>query len=353
VNKRVKVVLVFVCALLCLPVSVFAQTATFEFLNPPGGPTWSNYSLARNGVVMAANVGGDIYRWTENTGFVFLGHLDFLSSSVGISADGTAIVASRQGSDGNVNPTMWKRSTGWVDLGHPSEGCVLDGSWGSAYDVNADGTAVVGLAWYCPGAEGFLWTPQNGMVGLGHPPRASSRASAISADGKTIVGFYEHPQQGYRRPVVWRNGHAVLIAGANSVGEATGVSSNGNRVTGQADDGSGIAKAFHYTGPTGVVSIGTLSGNPTDQSMGNAVSDHGTVIGFSGDPFFGGSQAFIWDSKHGIRPLRRVLNAMGANIPADISLVNALDISADGSTIVGIWQDNSFNQGGFMARMSK
>src|SRR4029077_8142622 len=164
-NKRLLTILT--CALVALSAAAAAETVAFDLLADPVAGTWANYSLSKNGKVMAANYGGDVYRWTAAAGFTFVGHTDFLSSSIGISADGSTIVASRTGADGNVNPAMWTKSAGWVDLGHPSNGCEVDGSWGSGYDVNSDGSIVVGLAWYCPGrAEGFKWTQADGMINL-------------------------------------------------------------------------------------------------------------------------------------------------------------------------------------------
>jgi probable HAF family extracellular repeat protein len=352
-NKKL-LMTVLVCALVAISAAAAAQTVQFNLLSDPISGTWSNYSLSKNGKVMAANYGGNIYRWTAASGFTFLGQTDDLSSSIGISADGSTIVASRTGDDGFVNPVRWQKSTGWINLGHPSNGCEVDSHWGSAYDTNSDGTIVVGLAWSCPAyAEGFKWTQQDGMINLGHPAGASSRASAISANGTTIVGFAENPQTGERRPVFWRNGGKKLFAGASTLGEATAVTSNGMAIVGQADDGAGIAHAFYYTSQGGMVSLGTLSGRPSDQSIANGVSDHGTVVGTSGDFFQGNLKPFIWDSTHGMSPLAKVLTAKGANIPPGIVLSNVLDISADGSTLVGTWQDQNFNQGGWMATFTK
>jgi uncharacterized membrane protein len=340
------------CALVCLNASVWAQVS-FEIIPSPIGPTWSNYSLSSNGTVMAANYGGEIYRWTRSGGFVDLGTGDFLNSSIAISADGSTIVAGWPGPDGYSNPARWQQATGWVNLGHPAEGCVLDGSWGSGWSVNHDGSVVVGLAWYCPGAEGFQWTEQGGMVGLGHPTGASSRATAISADGSTTVGFYEDPRFGNRRPVRWVSGTTDLFLGANSNGEAIAVNSNGSQIVGQAVvDSSGYARAYSYT-KAGLIKLGTLSGNSTDQSLANSVSDRGIVVGFSGDPFAGTSHAFVWGPKSGMRLLQRVLVQDGADIPAGLTITDALVISGDGSTIIGLWTDTNFNSGAFMARFNR
>ena len=338
------------CALLCFSASALAQVK-FEFITSPTGPTWSNFALSKNGKVMAANYGGEIFRWTSAGGFVDLGLGDVLNSSIGISADGTTIVGGRVGTDGNTNPAMWQQATGWVDLGHPAEGCSMDGSWGSSWGVSGDGSIVVGLAWYCPGAEGFQWTQQGGIVGLGHPSGASSRATTISADGSTIVGFYEDPTQGNRRPVRWISGATDLFLGDNVAGEAIAVSSDGSQIVGQAADSTGNGRAFYYSTTGGLQSLGVLSGNSSDQSVAFGLSDGGLVIGASINPFTWTSQPFIWSSKTGMRWLKATLVRNGAVIPSNVVLSNALAISADGSTIVGLWYDSDFNQGAWIAHL--
>jgi len=85
--------------LLAVSSSVWAQTATFQMLTSPIQNTWANFALSRDGKVMAANYGGEIYRWTPNGGFVDLGPGDPNSSSVAISHDGSTIVSSLLGSD--------------------------------------------------------------------------------------------------------------------------------------------------------------------------------------------------------------------------------------------------------------
>ena len=339
--------------LACFSASAVAQSATFRMMQTPYAP-WANYALSRNGKVMAANLGGEIYRWTPKTGFVDLGPSDPFNTSIGISADGSAIVTSIVGPDGNTNPGIWKASTGWVSLGHPKNACVMDGNWGSGWSLNADGSMAVGLAWYCPGAQAFRWSAWDGVVGLGHPPGASSRASAISADSSTIVGFYENPTTGERRAVRWKSRQKKeLFTGTRTPGEATAVSSDGSKIVGQAADASGFGRAFYYTDSGGLVPLGTVSGIDTDQSVANGVADNGTVVGWSGDPFWGGIAAFIWNAQSPSTPmasLHDALTAAGAKIPKNIYLTTALAISADGSTVVGTWMDQNFNQGSWIVR---
>jgi uncharacterized membrane protein len=188
---------------LCLPAK--AATATFQIIADPVTGTWSNYALSGDGTVMAANYGGEIYRWTAAGGFQDLGPGDPYSSSIGISRDGSTIISGHVGLRGFTSPHIWNAS-GLVDLGHPHNGCTKIGnSWGSGYGLNADGTMAVGLAWTCTAAEGFVWTAKTGNLSLGHPVgNHSSRASAISANAKTIVGFWEDPTGGRKARLVSR-----------------------------------------------------------------------------------------------------------------------------------------------------
>jgi len=335
------------CALLCFSASSWAQVK-FELLPDPI-KTWSNFALSTDGNVMAANYGGEIFSWTPTGGFVDLGLGDIFNSSIGISADGKTIVSGRIGSDLNSNPAMWQAATGWVDLGHPAEGCSLDSSWGDAWGVSGDGSIVVGLAWYCPGAEGFQWTASGGIVGLGHPTNASSRATTISADGSTIVGFYEDPTQGFRRPVRWVAGSTDLFLG-DVPGEVIAVSSDGSQMAGQVADSTGNGRAFYYSATGGLVDLGVLSGNTTDQSVATGVSDAGVVIGASINPFSWTSHPFIWSAKTGMRWLRAALVRNGAVIPSTVVISNVLAISADGSTLVGTWYDTT-TYGSWMAHL--
>jgi probable HAF family extracellular repeat protein len=153
--------------------------------------------------------------------------------------------------------------------------------------------------------------------------------------------------------VRWFAGKTYLFAGAHTPGEATGVNSDGSQIVGQSWNATASSSyAFHYTAGS-LVSLGTISGISFDQSFANAVADNGTTVGWSGDPFGAGIEAFIWSPKLGMQSLAKYLHQRGVLLPFGITLTSALDISADGSTIVGVWQDVHFNQGGWMVRLKK
>jgi uncharacterized membrane protein len=340
-----------VCLFSTLGLQANAATATFHIINDPV-QAGSNYAFSADGKVMAANYGGEIYRWTAAHGFQDLGPGDPNSSSIGISSDGSTIISGHVGADGFTSPAIWKAGS-VVDLGHPSNGCtLLANSWGSGYGVNATGSVAVGLAWTCKDAEGFRWTAKTGNVSLGHPPAPhSSRASAISANGKTIVGFWEDPT-GPRRPVRWVEGKHELFLGSKTIGEASAVTSNGQTIVGQSSDSYGYGVAFLYSDKGGKHLLGTLRHLSTDQSFANGISDNGLIVGWSGDLFNGGTQAF-WSTGRGMKKLSTVLKSMGAKIPAGTVLTNAFSISADGSTLAGQYEDSQFHFGNWMAHITK
>ena len=144
-----------------------------------------------------------------------------------------------------------------------------------------------------------------------------------------------------------------FIAGTHTPGEATAASSDGSQIVGQASpDSAPYGAALYYTDVLGAVSLGTVSHNPYDSSFANGVSDDGVVVGWSGNQFSGGTQAFIWrakSSKAGMLSLHDFLVSRGAVIPPSLVLTDALAISADGSTVVGQWQDANFHSGNFVA----
>ena len=189
-------------------------------------------------------------------------------------------------------------------------GCPSRGSGGSPGEVNNDGALPGRDVLHSGGlhadsaSEAF---PVPEQFGLGHPAGASSRATAISADGSTIVGFYEDPVQGFRRPVRWISGSTDLFLGDKLAGEAIGVSSDGSKIVGQASDSRGVGRAFYYTLADGLVSLGVLSGNKTDESVATGVSDNGIAIGASMSIFSWESHPFIWSAKTGLQRLQPLL----------------------------------------------
>ncbi len=133
-------------------------------------------------------------------------------------------------------------------------------------------------------------------------------------------------------------------------GEAIGVSSDGSQIVGQAADSTGNGRAFYYTNSGGLIDLGVLSNNSFDQSVAIGVSDNSIVIGASINTKVWTSQPFLWTPKIKRRRLQPTLVRSGARIPSSVTLTTVLAISADVSTIAGLWADTK-HQGVWLARL--
>jgi probable HAF family extracellular repeat protein len=296
--------------------------------------------LSANGSVAVGVTNGVAWRWTIDGGLQPLTPANGrFTSTAAVSADGSTVVSSLVNPDsGYAEAARWTADTGWQYLGGLPEGGPLDGQLSSGWGVSGDGSVVVGLAWLANGrAEAFQWTAADGMVGLiGGMPAYSSRASKISADGSTVVGFYGS-QSFDRRPTRWTSaGHPELV---NDLGEATATSSDGSVIVGGAvPRGGSFREAFIYTDANRGISLGVL--DPTDpfsQSFGNGVSNSGVVVGWSGDPLGLGSPqtGFVWTSDGGMVSANDYLTAQGVNVPSNYVIDSVTCISADGTTLAG------------------
>lgn len=311
-----------------------------------------------DGATVVGTTDGAVFRWTEAAGVQILSPHDWLHThTAGVSDDGTRIASTVfHTSSGLFEPSRWTEGLGWEPLGGLPGQTPPDDAWGSGYDISGDGSLVVGLGWHTDyRAEAFQWTQAAGMVGLGKPPSSSSRASAVSRDGHVVGGFYEHETAGYRRPARWTDGGPVdLILGLEIPGEVAGVSSDGSFLTGEwVPPGDDSPVAFLYGDAGGPIQIPPVWPSPTHRSFGNAVSDAGVVVGWSGDQSVGDVEAGVWfPGDLRMRSMADWLTARGVAIPAGWVLVSALAISPDATAVVGqAFNSSTFEYGAFILRM--
>lgn len=161
--------------------------------------------------------------------------------------------------------------------------------------MSADTNVVAGFAQSNLGGwQAFRWTQATGMTGLGFLPGYSlSHASAISADGTTIVGY---------------------------VGNA----------------GLQQYQAMYWTTATGMVGLGSLPTAPGGNSFANAVSANGSVIvGGAVVDSTGNQHAFRWTQATGMQKLSDLLAASGVSPGPGFILGQTAYMSADGKITVG------------------
>jgi len=213
---------------------------------------------------------GEAFRWTGATGLVGLGALSGSEGPAsvpwGISADGTVVVGWAFSENGR-EAFRWTESEGMVGMGD-LPGFFFD-SW--ATDVSADGSVIVGLA-DGAGPTSFRWTAATGMVDLGKPAGAlGSQAWGVSADGSVVVGDAALP--GNIVPTIWDESHGMrnlgdvlvdLGLGPEMAGwdleQAVAVSADGKTIVGWGYNPAGDEEAWvaHLAQPS-VVEIPTAS----------------------------------------------------------------------------------------------
>lgn len=309
-----------------------AETVTYTPLTFPtaGNASWD---FSPDGDIAGLDIVGDVYRWTAEAGFELLGQLENRAGPVGMSNDGTIFVATDldvPDTTGVGVPVRYVEGQGWEVLGAHESACVIDGQLASASDVSGDGQTVVGMTWLCGAdVEAFSWTEAGGFVALGRNPDGGSRAARISDDGSTIVGWNYPVGTTSRSPVRWvDNGPFDHFLGTGFKGEATGVNTDGSMICGTIWQHS-----FYYNGAGNVVEFQYPGIDVNDFTKARSIADDGTVVGWYGNTFYQTSGAFIWRAGMGISDLKQWANDRGAGIPADMSLLFASRISADGSTI--------------------
>jgi probable HAF family extracellular repeat protein len=208
-----------------------------------------------------------------------------------------------------------------------------------AFDLSADGSVVVGLGSSANGTEAFRWSAATGIQGLGDLPGGGfqSVAQGVSPDGQFVVGYGTSASdfQAFRRGSDGVMVNLGDLPGGLVRSEANDASVGALVVVGHsssANSGSDPSdfEAFRWTAQTGMVGLGDLPGGRF-HSEALAVSDDGSVVVGAGrtlsDRGTPTSTAFRWTAATGMQPLARLPDSIGDHA--------ALDVSADGSVVVG------------------
>ena len=141
-------------------------------------PSAASIAISSDGSTIVGARDSNAYRWTRAGGLQLIDFTSAVpSSSVSaISADGSVFVGS---SAPGPSAFRWTSDGGFQHLGVPP------GEFGAnAHAVSADGSVVVG--WN--GTYAFRWTTAKGTQLLGDP-RFYSSANGVSGDGSILVGY--------------------------------------------------------------------------------------------------------------------------------------------------------------------
>ena len=145
-----------------------------------------------------------------------------------------------------------------------------------AADVGAGGFVVLGN-FFSGGA--LNWMPTSGVQPLG-----GRQATAVSRDGKVIVGRALN-DAGFENAAIWTGGTSWRLLGSFTpdaqpcdllLSGSFGASDDGNVVVGLGWNGCGYAHAFRWEESTGMVDLGTTI--PDRSTRANNVSGDGRVV---------------------------------------------------------------------------
>ncbi len=269
-------------------------------LDQPSGLAWSwatdvsangDYVSGYGGSSFGTRDGWEGIRWQIGGGFDRIAVEGAGVWAAGISGDGSTIAGTVQGvAAGDLAEAFrWTPSGGVHNLGTLYD----DLSWNQsrATGISHDGTTIVGDSQGNDGtnfyADGYRWTEDDGMTGLG----GAFSANAVSRDGQVVVG---------------------TVSGPNGF------------------------EAFRWTAADGFELLGTLDTNQTSQALGVS-GDGSRVVGFVEDQSTDLRTAFVWEEATGMRLLQDVLvNEFGfADDLVGWSLTKVYAVSDDGTTLVG------------------
>ncbi len=295
--------------------------------------------ISNTGVAVGNVYGSAFFMWSEaNSGTIIgEGGETGVSGNANISADGSVISMSvpNPSNADQEEAVLYNVATQELSfLGHL--GASSSGGTSSAWGMSSDGKNIVGLAWTTSArAEGVYWKDGEPIVGLGTTvPTRSSRADAVSADGSVIVGWQD-AINGVRQGAIWRNGVQELLKDndGNILGAATAVSADGKTVVGIKNT-TGEGYIWNETDGTVFVS----SNNPDYITSMSVLSDDGkTALGLSFDPTQSIllAEGFIWTKEGGKVNLNDYVASLGFD---DLGIVFAVPtgISPDGKYLGGI-----------------
>ncbi|MFG0292267.1 MAG: hypothetical protein ACF8MJ_03855 [Phycisphaerales bacterium JB050] len=201
-------------------------------------------------------------------------------------------------------------------------------------DMSRSGNVVVGRA-LIDEEQQAAFVANFGSISLLEPlsgAAGEATAVAVSHDGRVVVG-YSTNEEGIREAVRWVDGEPEslgVLPWWATASFATDVNQDGSVIVGRIMAGD---LAMHFRWQNGVWE--ELEGldpiGPVDVPYARTIRTNadGTVVvgGFN-------DRAFYWTRKEGMRSLRSAAIQSGVAIPCCTRLLNALDVSDDGRTVL-------------------
>jgi hypothetical protein len=284
-------------------------------------------------------------RWTEADGIQIVPGSKETGGDVRVNAAGDVMFAQIADENGVSWASRWRvgdatatRLTGGLAIGK------CDDSGSSLYDIGQDGRIVVGLAYRgspCKSPFAFRWTESTGFQSLGGLG-PWTRATAISEDGSTIVGWNDqHAVFAGRQGVWWHRGRQAFAspspgAPAGFWSEAHDVSLDGNVIAGALagkDRRPWIATRTGERRLLGILEVPAVRGNGSGGYVTVLSSDGRAAFGFWGLGF--DRRQFVWTEALGLVDLAEFLHAQGADHASTFTFAAPTGLTPDDKFLVG------------------
>lgn len=262
--------------------------------------------------------------WNLTEGIEALTEPHKFGEARGVSRNGFFIV-------GYMQTGPYEQAAAWSVGGSTGRtlGVLPGGTRSWANDVTEDGRVIVGTSTSdaSPDGEGFTYSIEAGMRGLGDLPGGArqSSASAASAYARKIVGWGKTDNG--TEAIVWDFSNGTMtglrdLRGGVFASQAHGISPDGRWIVGEAHSHLG-QRAVLWEDSAAIQDLGP--------GIAYDVSASGTlVVGSTTE-----GEAFIWDRQEGMRNLKEVFeNHYGLDLTG-WKLVRASALSDDGTTIAG------------------
>lgn len=281
--------------------------------------------MTPDGSVIIGNLGppfsSDSIRWTSDGGPVVIGGIFALA----VSDDGNVVIGNSGGGQGCSGAFHWSTSGGLVALpdlpGGGIEGCTTCcAEFANAETITGDGMFVFGI-----GRNSGTNTVPARWINLQvdafcAPVVDASRTGSILLTGDRLVSGMGCGTLNIFSP---------LPGGASILG--TAISADGKIVVGQSESAQGM-QAFEWD--TGTTSgLGDLPGGAFESQALSLSMDGTFVVGWGTS--VNGKEAMIWDSINGMRSLQNVLADSYGVDTEGWTLSEVVRVSSDGMILVG------------------
>ena len=206
-------------------------------------------------------------------------------------------------------------------------------------------------------AQGFdLQHDKNSRLAIGYTANFVQwdlgKSAGVSGDGSTVVGWQDS-ESGFRQAAIWVNGVQQLIFFPNGdrAQAAGAISDDGVWVGGDGNFANNF-QAYRWSEATGVETLGPPL-QPGWRGATTSLNEDGSIaVGYyrpQGPALFG--SGFIWTEALGVTDLNSYAESLGIDTQG-IVMSLPLDISADGSTIVGAGRDSNNQRVGFVLKLA-